>query len=99
MHKLPVSNEKKIVSDYKRKMAILKRYVVPRYAYGFCPACNTLHDYWKCGENDFKCPSCGQILVELMPIEIANALSDCEKDGCFDEEFFYSTPLRPVRVA
>ncbi len=98
MRKLRIRNKKKLVSIYRRRRAILDRYSVPKYAYGLCPGCNTFYDYWKYGETDFKCPSCQTTtLRELTPEELADALIDCEEDGCFKEEFAYSTPLMPVK--
>ena len=77
-------------------MRILERYQVDPHAYGFCPTCNCYFDYWKYGEQDFMCPyDCGTKLRLLNPVELAEALADCEEDGCFEEEVLYSTPLMP----
>ncbi len=80
-----------------RILEVLEKYDVPRYAYGFCQTCQVFYDYWKYGENDFVCPGhCGNRLRELAPDELAEALRDCERDGCFKEEFLGSLPLKPV---
>jgi hypothetical protein len=90
MHKLPVDLSK--LPD----LQILDRYDVDPHAYGFCPTCSTFFDYWRYGETDFMCPyGCGTPLGELNPIELAEALANCEEDGCFEEEFLHATPLRP----
>jgi hypothetical protein len=81
-------------------MRILERYEVHPHAYGYCPKCNTLFDYWKYGETDFMCPyRCGGQLRELTPMELAEVLAGCEEDGCFEEEFAYAVPLRPTPKA
>jgi len=87
---------KRLEKWIKVYLGILQRYEVPPHAYGYCRTCNTTHDYWKCGQTDYKCPSCDGPLEELSPMEVAEALIDCERDGCFEEEFLYNTPLRPV---
>jgi hypothetical protein len=80
-----------------RILEVLERYAVPRYAYGFCEACQCFYDYWKYGEDDFDCPGhCGNRLRELTPGELGGALRDCERDGCFKEEFLENLPLKPV---
>jgi hypothetical protein len=77
-------------------MHILERYEVDPHAYGYCSTCATYFDYWKYGDEDFMCPyDCGTRLRELNPIELAEALVNCEGDKCFEEEFLYSTPLMP----
>lgn len=90
MLKLPISIKQ--LPD----MQILAKYSVDPHAYGFCSGCDTFFDYWKYNENDFMCPNgCGTRLVELNPIELVEALADCEEDGCFEEEFLHAIPLRP----
>jgi hypothetical protein len=29
-------------------------------------------------------------------MELAEVLAGCEEDGCFEEEFAYAVPLRPI---
>jgi len=78
-------------------MRILERYEVHPHAYGYCPKCNALFDYWKYGETDFKCPyRCGGQLRKLTLMELAEVLVECEEEGCFAEEFAYAVPLRPI---
>jgi len=88
--KLPVDTSK--LPDLR----ILNKYNVDSHAYGFCSTCNTFFDYWRDGDTDFTCPyGCGTRLRELTLIELAEALADCEEDGCFQEEFLHATPLQP----
>lgn len=87
---------KKLLRLCRQHTEILQRYEVHPHAYGHCPKCHTYFDYWKYGETDFKCPSCGNPLSELPPAEVAEALIDCEEQGCMEEEFVYRVPLRPV---
>lgn len=94
MHALSITKQSE---QALRKLRILQKYSVPRYAYGFCEACNVFYDYWKYGENDFVCPGhCGNKLREPTLLELAEALHDCERDGCFKEEFLQNLPLKPV---
>lgn len=85
------------------RLAILQRYKVHPHAYGICPSCNTEHDFWKyaCTREEiekFMCPgNCGP-LRELTPLELADALASCEREGCFEEEFLFSTPLCPQPI-
>lgn len=77
-------------------LRILERYEINPHAYGYCEVCNTYFDYWRYGDDDFMCPySCGTRLRELNPIELAEALTDCEEDKCFEEEYLYAIPLMP----
>lgn len=78
-------------------MSILERYEVDPHAYGHCEACDAYFDYWRYGETDFKCPwACGNMLRQLTPEELAKALADCEQDECFQGEYMYPTPLKPI---
>ena len=90
MLKLPVDTSK--LPDLR----ILNKYNVDLHAYGFCSMCNAFFDYWRDGDTDFMCPyGCGTRLRELTPTELAEALADCEDDGCFQEEYLYAIPLMP----
>ena len=88
------------ISDQLRipDLDIIRRYSVDPHAYGYCTECNEPFDYWKYGDTDYVCPyGCGTPLKEPTPAELAAALEGCEEDGCFEEEFTYPTPLKPVR--
>jgi hypothetical protein len=90
MHRLPIDLSK--LPD----LQILGKYDVNPHAYGYCSTCLTFFDYWRYGDTDFMCPDgCGTKLRQLTLIELAEALADCEEDGCFQEEFLHAVPLQP----
>jgi len=68
------------------------------HAYGYCPNCKTVHDFWRTGDIDFKCPSCSQPLETPNVETIIESIFDCIEDECFEEQYAYPVPLMPEKI-